>query len=442
LFVYFDREFFLKIKMCDEIKWKGSSIEQIFEGYNVYECTREAPDVQPSENHTVLFELPLREDVLPNPIFKSHENEDDFHQFVKLPCSKKSVYYELNDNEEPVQKYRWDLIRDSLTKEKIENSHDLADKIKSYNTKFADSWRFRALHRFFEDELLEEQQEQFFDEIMPKIIDLALQLPELIKCPLPFLRQQTNHSISMSKQQAACLLANAFLCTFPNRNVARKSTDYPEINFSRLFDSNGPHVVQKIKSIFNFFRRVLTVSMPTGVLTFERRYINEFPKWSESDLKISSIKWHTTSQGTIEDGHGMLQTDFANRYLGGGVLGFGCVQEEIRFVICPELIVGMLFCESMKPGETIHISGAEIWSRHSGYASKFKWEGNYIDETPLDKYRRKLSHIVAMDALSFHKPLMQFEEFLLSRESNKAYCAFFHNPNDEQKPIPVATGNW
>lgn len=34
--------------------------------------------------------------------------------------------------------------------------------------------------------------------------------------------------------------------------------------------------------------------------------------------------------------------DFANKNIGGGVLGFGSVQEEILFVIHPELIVSVL----------------------------------------------------------------------------------------------------
>ena len=34
-----------------------------------------------------------------------------------------------------------------------------------------------------------------------------------------------------------------------------------------------------------------------------------------------------------DDGHGMIQADFANKFLGGGVLNEGCVQEEIRFLI-------------------------------------------------------------------------------------------------------------
>jgi poly(ADP-ribose) glycohydrolase len=161
----------------------------------------------------------------------------------------------------------------------------------------------------------------------------------------------------MSQQQAACLLANAFFCTFPNRS--KRNSDYPEINFNRLFCSEGSKIINKLKCILNYFRAVLLEEMPTGVLTFQRRYLENLPDWSRLDDKFSNIKWHINSKGTIEEGRNMLQVDFANRYLGGGVLGTGCVQEEIRFMINPECIVGMLFCESMKAEEAIYIYGSE-----------------------------------------------------------------------------------
>lgn len=45
------------------------------------------------------------------------------------------------------------------------------------------------------------------------------------------------------------------------------------------------------------------------------------------------------------------------RYIGGGVLGWGCVQEEIRFIICPELIVACLFTEMLEKNEALIITG-------------------------------------------------------------------------------------
>ena len=49
--------------------------------------------------------------------------------------------------------------------------------------------------------------------------------------------------------------------------------------------------------------------------------------------------------------------DFANKFIGGGVLGHGCVQEEIRFLICPELLLSRLFTEVLDDNECVIIKG-------------------------------------------------------------------------------------
>lgn len=45
------------------------------------------------------------------------------------------------------------------------------------------------------------------------------------------------------------------------------------------------------------------------------------------------------------------------RFVGGGVLGWGCVQEEIRFITCPELIAARLFTEALENNEALVITG-------------------------------------------------------------------------------------
>jgi poly(ADP-ribose) glycohydrolase len=47
----------------------------------------------------------------------------------------------------------------------------------------------------------------------------------------------------------------------------------------------------------------------------------------------------------------------ASRYVGGGVLGGGAVQEEILFVLYPELLISRLFTENMAPNEAVVITG-------------------------------------------------------------------------------------
>ena len=52
-----------------------------------------------------------------------------------------------------------------------------------------------------------------------------------------------------------------------------------------------------------------------------------------------------------------LQVDFANKFVGGGVTSAGLVQEEIRFLINPELIVSRLFTEALGHDECLIITG-------------------------------------------------------------------------------------
>ncbi|CAO3564109.1 unnamed protein product [Mortierella alpina] len=73
-----------------------------------------------------------------------------------------------------------------------------------------------------EDQFLDrEERTRFFNVILPKMQALALRLPELVKKPIPFLKEQVDSAVTLSQEQIACLLANAFFCTFPCRNAPK-----------------------------------------------------------------------------------------------------------------------------------------------------------------------------------------------------------------------------
>lgn len=57
----------------------------------------------------------------------------------------------------------------------------------------------------------------------------------------------------------------------------------------------------------------------------------------------------------IEDYKEGIHCDFANEYIGGGVLSFGNVQEEIMFSIKPECLVSIIICEKMLDNEAIFL---------------------------------------------------------------------------------------
>ncbi len=180
-----------------------------------------------------------------------------------------------------------------------------------------------------------------------------------------------------------------------------------------------------------------------GLVSFERRSLepHEIPNWIKSKNKLSKLI--ISNKGSIEShGKNMLQVDFANKLIGGGVLGHGCVQEEIRFCINPELIIARLLAQQLLDEEVLIIKGTEQYSTYKGYAKSFEWAGDYKDETPSDEIGRRNTTIVAMDALHFRSKdiAIQYDRNNLNRELNKAFCAFRVKNNESR--TEVATGNW
>lgn len=393
--------------------------------------------VMPNCTITVRTDL-LREEELPTPYPKKFQDVWD-DVFVKMPCSDKNLFSVETEDGGSLQS-RWELIQNAL-QGGFKSSLDVRDAILRYNVVHAKKWDFTALNLLCTEHLEPCEAQQLFEVILPGMVDLALSAPRLCTMPIPLLKSRINHSLTMSQEQIACLLANAFFCTFPRRN-SRKSEyyNYPEINFCRLFEGSSLRKIEKLKTLLCYFRRVINTK-PKGLVTFTRQVLNNRPNWESSQTQLTRL--HITSKGTIEkDGYGMLQVDFANRFVGGGVTGGGLVQEEIRFIINPELIVSRLFTEALENNECLIITGTEQYSKYSGYAESYKWVESHKDETPRDDWQRRCTEIVAIDALKFRNFQEQFLPDKIERELNKAYCGFSRSNANTKHLSAVATGNW
>ncbi|XP_044069659.1 poly(ADP-ribose) glycohydrolase [Siniperca chuatsi] len=416
--------------------WLGTPIDEL---NRMPQCAPPLSHLKVVPNHTVTVRTDLlREGAAPVSYpSKFKDAWDDVS--VKMPCSEKNLFPMETEDGGGVQS-RWELIHTAL-QGGFKSSLDVTDAILKYNTAYAKKWDFTALNLLCTECLEHCKVQQLFEVILPAMVDLALSAPRLCTMPIPLLKSRMNHSLTLSQEQIACLLANAFFCTFPRRN-SRKSEycNYPEINFYRLFEGSSPRKIEKLKTLLCYFMRV-TQTKPKGLVTFTRQTLNNPPNWESSQTQLTRL--HITYDGTIEDdGYGMLQVDFANRLVGGGVTGHGLVQEEIRFLINPELIVSRLFTEALEYNECLIITGTEQYSKYSGYAESYKWEGDYKDETPRDDWQRRCTEIVAIDALRYRHFLEQFLPEKMIRELNKAYCGFFRSNTNSKHLSAVATGNW
>ncbi|CAF3800351.1 unnamed protein product [Rotaria sp. Silwood1] len=436
--------------MTDQQQKNNETADQMFHGVplndipNLFQAAPTVKDMQDINDvgHTFMIK-PFKYDssnpnLEPEPIHGMGNYFDIWNDdYVHLPCSP--------FNNDGTQK--WPIIQQKLIQlkqkcdEKTATVNDIKIAIEESN---GTSFEIGCLEHLLNQVYSAEERAQFISIILSKMISLALDVGNICSQPPPLLRNGTYRSVTMSQRQAGSLLACAFFCLFPhqfNDQISNQHQTYQSINFIHLFRSGSPWKLEKLKCILHYFRRICE-DMPKGVLTFRRFALPDawIPKWIESQKPLCKI--HLRKDTTIEDMHGLLQVDFANEFIGGGVMNEGIVQEEIRFTICTEMLVSVLICQVMLSNECIFLIGCEQYVTYSGYARTFKAKDNFIDKTPKDSWGRKLSHVVAMDAINYLNPLNQYTIESMNRELIKAYTCFRIPKSMENFMFGVATGKW
>jgi len=280
----------------------------------------------------------------------------------------------------------------------------------------------------------------FIRETFPFIVQLADRIDK-VDLPLRISEQKNSeYKVEVTQEQCACVLANSFLCTWPRLSQDRISMlhNLPGINYDLMF-TERPNLrakIGKLQMLFHYFERVKQ-QMPRGKLTIERRVVDE----NEVNIQNSVLMdVQVMAEGSIGDEEGTLEADFANKIIGGGSMDHGCVQEEIKFSICPEMNVSRLYCETMLDNESIVIVGGEQFSKHTGYGDTLGYGGDYVDHRK-DEFNNITVQTVAIDAIRFRDPMNQFEPRMVERELLKAYAGFYEKGDGKPK-MKLSTGAW
>ncbi|GAV06468.1 hypothetical protein RvY_16452 [Ramazzottius varieornatus] len=405
--------------------------------------------MQPSSHHTVLC------GTTQGPLGPGNQVYVDAWDYdhVRMPCSSRLRRTRMVNGQQSFVT-RWEIITSHITRQ-YSSVNDFAEVISAYHPGIFNMTMLSGLSRTLNEDCSPAEAKFFLSTILPFIAGLVFELPSACPTPIPLLKSGMNHTITLSQMQIAHLLAAAFFCTFPKQRSHEPDPEnehysFPEINFERLFmlpsvkkSKRTQCKSEKIKCIMSYFHKVQE-TRPTGLVSFSRRSLEEFPNWENSTVQLS--KAFISQTGTIEtEGVGCLQVDFANKNVGGGVLGEGCVQEEIRFVLNPELLVSRLFTECLEPSECLVITGTQQYNGYSGYGDDFRWSGPHNDTVSSDSWNRKLTQIVAIDAYMFGDTDEQYKPKFLLRELNKAYVGFCRGLEEMESGTnlsAVATGNW
>ena len=270
--------------------------------------------------------------------------------YVRMPFSPQSLY-PAGDGVKP----RWKLVQSALSRPLL-CVEDLEEAILSYNSRFKKAWSFRLLKHFFVEEATIDERVQFFDSTLPKMQKLCLNAESFFPEPPRLLTRESSRSVYMSQKQASILMLMAFFCLYPRRNSSRSSAEYAKynfINFNQLFGlAPQPCNFEKFRSLLNYFTRVVGDWSPEGVISFHRVQAEFETMWDREECKMGRVQFDDGGLIDVE-GAKYIEMDFANKYIGGGVLGHGLVQEEIRFIVAPELIVTLLLTEELADDECL-----------------------------------------------------------------------------------------
>eukprot|EP00427_Karlodinium_veneficum_P013505 CAMPEP_0169071340 /NCGR_PEP_ID=MMETSP1015-20121227/5605_1 /TAXON_ID=342587 /ORGANISM="Karlodinium micrum, Strain CCMP2283" /LENGTH=449 /DNA_ID=CAMNT_0009130415 /DNA_START=159 /DNA_END=1508 /DNA_ORIENTATION=- len=297
--------------------------------------------------------------------------------------------------------------------------------------------------------------DQFFlSKTLPFIVDNAFKLKERVDRDfpkgIPLLQVNKMSRCKLPRSLVTSLVAHMFLCSFDSP-VAVTYRDMPSpSSCKQLLNASNPAEMAKLKMIVHYFERLMELpDEPKGYIIVDRVVSKgmQEKEWTQSKKPLLPVDVAKQNTG-FEEAPGLAHVDFANRSLGGGVMTGGCVQEEIRFAICPELLCSLLLCPKMEDEEAVQIVGAEQFSAYHGYSYSMTYAGDYRDTTyPRDDDGTPLISILAMDAVDFkykdNSIRNQMSPKWTVRELNKALAAF--TPVDEAslaKFPHIATGNW
>jgi len=275
----------------------------------------------------------------------------------------------------------------------------------------------------------------FFLRGAPLLVQLALEMPQLFACvSIPIFLTRSSWEgpnifgrkrFTLSRRQCACLLAHSFFGSL------KRPPDVERNNFrftvADLFVGTAVSPNSAV-TFLNYFTMLAQNGIPDGLLTFERRGYSPGPmpwQWKNNPAPLCKIE---LVSGNIEDSIADVHADFANAFIGGGVMTGDFAMEEILFLMKPELMVAMALENRMTDTEVICVSGALQYSLIDGYGSSFEFAGQYDG-----RRQGPPPTISAIDAIRGGGPAMT--EIAMLRDMNKARLAF-------DGARQVATGHW
>eukprot|EP00127_Corallochytrium_limacisporum_P001711 Clim_evm48s77 gene=Clim_evmTU48s77 len=365
-----------------------------------------------------------------------------------------------------MNKEEWKIIGQALTKlhkgATTQNPVLIETSMLSYLDK-EHTWDFNGLIHFL-DEMLDDQEKfSFFRVTLKNMIASALSIQRDCPKPIPLLCRGMNHAVTLQRAQIVSLLANQFLLTSPTYQKGNLG-NFPSLNWSSLFEATAmhcpPYKAAKLRALIHYFNSVTAANADPGAVTFIRRCLdlsNNPNLWLNCDRPLCSL---TLAESKLEDcDPEHLQVVFSHKMFAEGFFGRPSAVEEAAHFVCPELLVGRCFIESLAENEAIVVIGAQRFNHLKGHLTDLTYNGPAEDKRRVDRYNRRQRVTVFMDTKSVNVYKQQMKRSAVLRDLNKTLTAFMPLPlrmlgsadveyllevsrDDPTLLCDIATGNW
>ena len=275
---------------------------------------------------------------------------------------------------------------------------------------------------------------EFFSHTFPAMAKVALRMPVLF--PSGALEVLTpagvTHSVTLTREQIACLLVHMFLCT-----LQPPSWNKHWCTFQIWFGSDSRPATEYLQCLLTYFSQLEATGKPGNPheeVLFKRCVLTSSPDWSLS-TSCFSADIMTPSYSLQPEPGCNVEVSFANKDIGFGVSG---TQEEVKMGMSPEACVVMLLAPTLQDNETLLIQGARQVGAYEGIGREVRFVGPY-------KGICQKRCILAMDAMELDctevkdDVTIDLRESVILRELNKAFCGFISLGKDR---VAIATGHW
>ena len=227
----------------------------------------------------------------------------------------------------------------------------------------------------------------FYELGLPLMLEVALEMPTLFPAeaePLPIFKMRSSwpaetgvlgekRSVSLTRRQCACLLAHSFFGSL-KRPPGVELNDF-RFTVRDLFVGTAASPTSGV-TFLNYFtvlaqRGTLESEDQGGVVTFDRQGYRKGPspwQWDGNGKPLCRVE---IVDGSVDDCVADAHAEFANAYVGGGVMTGDAAMEETLFLVKPELMVAMALQGRMVDEEVVSVSGARKYSSISGFGQNF-----------------------------------------------------------------------